>query len=108
MRLLCLLCAIFDITLVAKHTPGAQNTSADALSRDQLSPFLSINPQATPVSAIIPKALQELVFNEQIVSTSKSWIELLTATLEAASRQPRAQPTLQPSGGTQDSARSSA
>jgi hypothetical protein len=36
LRLLCLFCAIYDITLVARHLPGASNAAADALSRDNL------------------------------------------------------------------------
>jgi hypothetical protein len=36
LRLLCLFCAIYDITLFARHLPGANNAAADALSRDNL------------------------------------------------------------------------
>ena len=51
-RLLCLLallCAVYDIALTARHLPGVQNTSADALSRNRLHMFLSLNPQASPM-----------------------------------------------------------
>ena len=108
MGLLCLLCAIYDITLVAKHTPGAQNTSADALSRNQLHTFLSINPQASSIPTVIPRALQELVFSDRMLSTSKDWTTLLKSTLEAASRQPHTQHMCLPSGDLRHSDESSA
>ena len=85
MRLLCLLCAMYDITLVAHHLPGSQNTSADALSRNQLNTFFSINPQASRVPAIIPRELQELTLNHSILTTSRTWTELWRTTLAMAS-----------------------
>ena len=33
--ILCMLCAVYDITLVACHLPGLQNASADALSLEK-------------------------------------------------------------------------
>ena len=68
--LLCLFCAIYDITLVVRHLPGASNAAADALSRDNLPLFVSLNPQASPMPTVISAALQDLLFNEQISMNS--------------------------------------
>ena len=98
LRLLCLLCAIYDITLVARHLPGIKNTAADALSRNKLQLFLSSHPQASPIPTIIPSSLQALLFNPHISANSQTWTSLLSNTLQAASRSPLAQPTPRPSG----------
>ena len=50
LRVLCILCAVYDITLTARHLPGVQNTAADALSRNRLHTFFLLNPQTSPVS----------------------------------------------------------
>ena len=98
LRLLCLLCAIYDITLVARHLPGIKNTAADALSRNKLQLFLSSHPQASLIPTIIPSSLQALLFNPHISANSQTWTLLLSNTLQAASRSPLAQPTPRPSG----------
>ena len=74
LRLLALLWAVYDITLTARHLPRVQNTSADALSRNRLHTFLSLNPQASPMPTVIAPSLQELVFNSHLRSTSPTWI----------------------------------
>lgn len=91
LRVLAFLTAILDITISAQHLPGAQNTSADALSRNNLKPFLSLNPQASPMPTIIPRELQELVFNQALQWTSPSWMALLSNTLITAMGLPLAQ-----------------
>ena len=63
LRLLALLCAVYDITLGARHLPGIKNTLADALSRNNLSLFLSLNPQASHMPTIIPSPLLDLLFS---------------------------------------------
>ena len=92
LRLLALLCAVYDITLTARHLPGVQNTSADAPSRNRLHTFLSLNPQASPMPTVIPPSLQVLVFNSHLRSTLPTWIRKWRDTLVSASRQPLAQP----------------
>ena len=104
LRILFLFCAVYDITLVARHLPGVRNASADALSRNQLSLFFSLNPQTSPMPAIIPQALQELLFNQHLSSTSKTWIAQLRATLATALLLPLAHRTLQLSDATPASA----
>ena len=39
------------VSLTARHLPGVQNTSADALSRDKLPLFFSLNPSHHPSGA---------------------------------------------------------
>ena len=74
---------------------GVQNTSADALSRNNLSLFFSLNLQAAPVPAIIPPELRDLVLSRSPRWTSPAWMHLLTTSLLAALRLPPAQPTSQ-------------
>ena len=66
LRILCILCAIYDVSLVARHLPGVKNVAADALSRDRLHLFLSLNPQASPTPTLIPSSLRELVLNQDL------------------------------------------
>jgi hypothetical protein len=54
--------------------------------------------------AIIPQALQELLFNQHLSSTSKTWIAQLRATLATALLLPLAHRTLQLSDATPASA----
>ena len=48
LRALFFFCAVHRISLTARHIAGAMNEAADALSRDNLSLFFSILPQALP------------------------------------------------------------
>ena len=104
LRILAMFCAIYDITVVARHLPGVHNTAADALFRDRLTVFLSLNPQASPMPTVVPTQFQELVFNNSLHCTSHNCTQLLTHTLRMALRQPHAPPHRDV---TQDSARSS-
>ena len=103
-RILELVTAILGIHTTAKHLPGAQNTSADALSRNKLPLFFSLNPQASPVPAIVPQELRSLVFNTQLQWTSPSWVHLLSSSFITALRLPPAQLTDPPNAATRDSA----
>ena len=60
LRIVVFWCAMYDITLVARNLPGVQNTSADALSRNNCPLFLALNPQASPIPSGVPACLQEL------------------------------------------------
>ena len=104
LRILAFLAAILDILITARHLPGIQNVSADALSRNRLQLFFSLNPQASPVPAIIPPELRELVFNRNLHWTSPSWTPLLKASWETALRLPLVQHTSRHSINTQPSA----
>ena len=103
LRILAFATAVLDIYVTACHYPGVNNTSADALSRDRLPLFFSLNPQASPVPAIIPPELQELVLNRELHWTSLSWMGLWSASWTAALRLPPARRTSQLSGDSQPS-----
>ena len=92
LQILALVAAILDVSVVACHLPGAQNASADALSRNRLSYFFFLNPQASPVPAIIPPELWTLVFNRDLRWTFPHWIHLLSCSFVAALHLPPAQP----------------
>ena len=96
LRTLAFVTAVLDISLTARHLPGIQNTSADALSRDKLPLFFSLNPQASPIPAIIPQELRELVLNTFLHWTSPGWTRLLSTSWVTALRLPPAQPISPP------------
>ena len=93
LRILCIMCAIHNIYLVSRHLPGVENPSADALSRDRLNLFFSLNPQASPLPTFIPTPLRELVLNQELNCASQRWTELLMAILDNALPQLREQHT---------------
>ena len=100
LRTLAYVSATLDISFSAQHLPGLQNVSADAISRDNLPLFFSLNPQASPMPTIIPPELRELVFNRSLRWTSPSWRRLLSSSWIAALRLPPARPTNQRNGDT--------
>lgn len=104
LRIVAFLAAILDMRITARHLPGTKNAAADALSRNNLRLFLSLNPQASPVPAIIPPELRELMFNYHLRWTSPSWMPLLTSSWETALRLPPVRLTSQLSDGMQHSA----
>ena len=104
LRTLFFFSAVHDITLSARHIAGVLNDSADALSRDNLSLFFSINPQARPQPSLVPRELLELVFNRNLLWTSPTWTRLFAVILRAASLPPLSPPTPQPNAATQHSA----
>ena len=93
LRILAFSAAILDMHFTACHLPGVQNISADALSRNHLRRFFSLNPQACPIPTIIPPELRELVFNRSLQWTSPNWMSLLSASWETALRLPPLQRT---------------
>lgn len=61
MRCLAFTKAKWQISVVAEHIPGIQNTLADALSRDKLSIFHSLFPQVNSQLTLIPAAIVDLL-----------------------------------------------
>ena len=84
LRILALLYAVHSISLRAEHLPGVNNTTADALSRNNLSTFFASNPQATPVPTGVALCLQELVLDHRLHWTSPNWKRLFNTTLSTA------------------------
>ena len=104
LRLLAFASAVLDVYVPACHFPGVYNVSADALSRNRLQQFFLLNPQASPVPAIIPPELRELVLNRELRWTSPHWMALWSNCWRAALCLPPANRTSRPSVATQHSA----
>ena len=81
LRALFFLSATFNVTITARHIPGDQNTSADALSRNNMNTFHSLNPQASPQPTQVPDALRQLVLDHSLRWTSPTWTRLFRSTL---------------------------
>ena len=105
LRILALEAAVLDVQITARHLPGVQNASADALSRNKMQTFFSLNPQASPIPSIIPPELQELVLNRSLLWTSPAWISLLGVSWIKALRLPPARPIGRHSADMRNSAR---
>ena len=70
-----------------EHVPGSDNGAADAFSRNKVTSFLSLLPQANPSPSPTPQPLVELLSDKSLVWTSPRWKQLLEATLRVVSRQ---------------------
>ena len=81
LRSLWLFTAIFDIDVTASHIPGAQNTSADLLSRNNSKNLLLMNPLASQTPTPLPPALTFLISPTQPDWTSPSFQHNLRAVL---------------------------
>ena len=79
--------AYFDFEHAVEHVPGSDNGAADALSRNKVTSFLSLLPQANPSPSPTPQPLMELLSDKSLVWTSPRWKQLLEATLRVVSRQ---------------------
>ena len=75
-RLLVLLAAHFNFWFIATHIAGKRNTSADALSRNNASLFLSQMPHINQEPTEIPPQLPGLLV-QNITWTCTSWIQQL-------------------------------
>ena len=81
MRSLFFITASFSISITPQHLPGYHNQAADALSRDNLSRFHSLIPQAALLPTPIPLPLSELLVSLRPDWTDKSWSTLFPITL---------------------------
>ena len=75
-RCLVFIKAKFEFDLVAAHLPGTSNCRVDALSRNRLSLFRTLHPQANQEPTAIPEALLDLLIVSRPDWTSKHWTEL--------------------------------
>jgi hypothetical protein len=75
-RCLAFISAKLDIHFVASHIKGIHNSCADALSRNNLSLFRALYPQANPEPTAIPEALLDLLVITKPDWISKRWTEL--------------------------------
>ena len=82
LRCLFFLEAKFDITLSASYIPGAENRAADSISRNNLSMFFNILPQAHQDPRPVPRDLvRRLVIVTPWTSADwKAWLGTLSMT----------------------------
>ena len=73
--------ALCQFTYTACHIPGKHNRIADALSRNRVTEFFALFPQADPISTPIPKAVLELLFLGPWDWTSRRWRARFAASL---------------------------
>ena len=71
--------AIYQFQHRGEHVPGVLNVAADALSRNHMSIFSSLIPQARPTA--IPTAVSTLLLANEPDWGSSDWIGLFSATL---------------------------
>ena len=76
--------AHFDCDLLAVYISSQDNDRADALSRDNMSVFYSIMPQADPTPAVIPPALPPLLFDQHMDWVSPTWTRQCQSILSKA------------------------
>ena len=73
--------ANYRFTFEAAHIPGTQNVAADAISRNNIPLFLSLQPQAPHVQVMIPQPVMELLITRQPDWGSHTWTHLFNASL---------------------------
>ena len=76
LRSLAFICASFQCQLRASHIPGPHNTVTDALSRNNLTQFYSLHPQAQARPITIPAELIQLLIIDKPDWTSRRWTTL--------------------------------
>ena len=73
--------AYYDIELTCVHIMGAANSTADHLSRNNMSCFLSLNPQASLLPTPLPPPLLQIVTVNGPDWTSPHFRRLFKATI---------------------------
>lgn len=102
LRCLSFYAAFFQFNVVTDHIPGVQNIAADAISRDNIPLFLSLTPQCPQCS--IPKAVTDLLVEQQPNWGSANWTKLFLSSLPKVSHLQQEQPTGQDGTATCSSA----
>ena len=73
LRCLLFFSAFFEITIRVAHIPGALNTAADMLSRNQAAQFLRSYPNTSHIPAKIPTSLLRIVSPVRLDWTSRAF-----------------------------------
>ena len=68
LRCLAFIAALYQLRVMATHISGNQNLMADALSRNRLSTFLFLHPQAAKLLSAVPATLSDL-----LIPQSPNW-----------------------------------
>uniref|UniRef100_A0A1X7TIW2 RNase H type-1 domain-containing protein n=1 Tax=Amphimedon queenslandica TaxID=400682 RepID=A0A1X7TIW2_AMPQE len=66
--------ARYNFEYSAEHLAGKRNSAADALSRDNVSLFLSLTPQAKAAPTTIPPQIVSLLLDSNLHWTSPTWV----------------------------------
>ena len=106
LRCLVFYAAFYGFSFIAEHVPGVTNTAADAISRDNISLFLSLVPQIPRMA--VPQPVLDLLVTRRPNWGSNDWIRAFTSSLTREFQMPHGQPTSQDGGNIQSSATSSA
>lgn len=83
-RCLAFIKAKLECDLIASHIPGANNTRADSLSRNNLALFRALHPQAYQEPSAIPVALLDMLVLSKPDWTSTLWTELWSSIFRTA------------------------
>ena len=73
--------ATFDFEHNSEHIAGSLNTTADALSRNRLDLFFSLNPQAKAAATPIPNPVLAVLLDSKLQWTSPRWERLFRSCL---------------------------
>ena len=73
--------AYYELVVVAEHVAGRQNEAADAISRDCLTLFRHLIPQANPEPSSVPPELVGLLVTVRPDWTSNEWRRQFSASL---------------------------
>ena len=95
LRCLHFYCAELGITLTATHLRGSLNQVADAISRNNLSFFHVLVPQASATPRTLLPSLVQLLLEESVDWTSRRWRRLFHSSLGEALRLPPRGPMVQ-------------
>ena len=82
LRCLFFIRAYFEMSVVAVHVPGVQNSWADDISRDNIEHFLSQVPGASRGQCKVPDQLVHLLVDRQPDWTSPTWTQLFRSSLQ--------------------------
>lgn len=66
--------ARYNFEYSAEHLAGKRNSAADALSRDHVSLFFSLTPQAMAAPTAIPPQVVSLLLDSNLHWTSPTWV----------------------------------
>ena len=88
--------AMYQVSILSEHIPGANNGPANALSRNNVSYFMSQVPIASQQKTEVPQELIELLLTRRPDWTSQSWRVLLESISQKALRTSHTDPTVVP------------
>ena len=92
LRCLWFFTAHFDIELNAEHIAGADNCTADHLSRNQMQSFFFLHPQVSPLPVPLPPQLLQMVTVQDLDWTSTGFNRIFKDTINWVQPPPHGDP----------------